>query len=81
MLNAEVKLFPNPANNIVNLELSEQYQNVNIEVTSLSGQLVFQNIFASSENIQLNVAEFETGVYFVKIVTENKTGLKKLVIQ
>jgi len=78
-LNAEGNLFPNPAHDFVNVALTGQYQHVIIEVISLSGQLILQDNFASSENIQLNIAELKAGIYFVKIITEHKTGLQKLV--
>jgi hypothetical protein len=65
-----LKVYPNPANEIVNINL----QNNNIEnciITNALGQTVY--------NIQLNISHLNTGVYFVKVRSDNGSYTAKFI--
>ncbi|WP_181369425.1 fibronectin type III domain-containing protein [Flavobacterium album] len=74
-LEAAVKLYPNPANNVVNID--SQLSNISkVEVYSVLGTKVME-----SANTQLNVENLSDGIYMVKIYAGNKSVTKKLVVQ
>ncbi|MCB0802994.1 MAG: T9SS type A sorting domain-containing protein [Flavobacteriales bacterium] len=76
----DLTLYPNPTDNVIYLKSS-----LNItswELTNNLGQAVLNGIFANSKNIHsIDVNSVETGVYYLKIVTENKTIIKKIIKQ
>jgi uncharacterized repeat protein (TIGR01451 family) len=64
----QLKVFPNPANEILNINL----QNNNIEnciITNALGQTVYNsaNEINANHKIQLNISNLSAGVYFVKV--------------
>ncbi len=68
----QLKVFPNPANEILNINL----QNNNIEnciITNALGQTVYNsaNEINGNHKIQLNIADLNVGVYFVKVRSGN----------
>jgi aminopeptidase N len=63
--NAAVSVFPNPAKNSISIAgLSPEIHK--IEVFSSNGQLVISQI-ANTSNINLNVLELNSGIYYLKI--------------
>ncbi len=77
--NAEVniKLFPNPAYTVLNIEiLNGQYDE--ILVYSMTGQLVGQ-IDPSSEQLTMDVSNLATGMYFVRFISEGLATTKRFI--
>ena len=73
-----VEIFPNPSSNIVNLVSND---NINkVFITNIIGQSVYQKEF-NNTNIQLNVSNFESGIYLIRVYTDNDIYTKKLQIK
>ena len=72
-----LNLFPNPASDILNINLSNaNFKNSNIVVYNLSGMEVIKSIM-NGASAQLNIETLGSGVYFVKVSNEN--GFSKTV--
>jgi hypothetical protein len=80
-LSTQLNVFPNPANGIVNVSLTQELGNAEVEITSLSGQLVLSETIESTNNASIDVSKLETGVYILKLAADNRVGIKKLVIE
>ena len=61
--------FPNPATEVVNIELNEHFIG-NILVYDLSGRMVIENDVNGTE-CQLNISNLSTGNYFYRVMTGN----------
>ena len=68
--------YPNPVNDVLNLEYSENI--TGIEVYSLVGQRVISGQY-NSNNVQLNLSQLASGTYMVKVSTENASKTIKVV--
>ncbi len=69
-LAANIKVYPNPSNGVVSLEVTTaQATDLNITVSNIQGQEIYRNIVKSTishkENIDLS--EFGQGLYFLKV--------------
>lgn len=74
----EVNIYPNPAKDLVHINTSSDVEK--IQLIGISGQQIFeQNTFGNQTSI--NVAEIETGIYFVRIFSPSKVITRKLVIE
>ncbi len=71
----EVYVYPNPAQNELTVSSAERISE--IEITNLLGQTVYINEYFSKE-IQMDVADLPSGLYFIKI---NRTVVKKFIKQ
>lgn len=69
-------MYPNPANDKLNLQF-EDWQNVKaINITEMSGKLVLhQDMYTK----QIDVQSFERGIYFISIVTTNSSCTQKFI--
>ncbi len=63
-----IKIYPNPATDQLFIETSLQ-ENFEIEIFDARGRIVFNSIFNSNTNISL--INFSSGIYFMKIISEN----------
>jgi len=71
-------IYPNPADDLVNIVSA--YDIDKITVMNYVGQLVDQVNTIENNQIELNVASFEEGVYFLKIETTEGVVTKKITI-
>ena len=72
---AKVVLYPNPAKD--NITIFGIATDAKIEVFSTLGQKVFEQNFTGEKSINLNLT---SGIYLAKITADNKTTIKKIVI-
>ena len=84
--NSSLKLFPNPATDLVNIEIDiEKGENLNLEIYSIAGKLVkSQSLgFVSNGNqiLPIYVGDLEKGNYIMNINGEAFSNAGKLLIQ
>ena len=68
-----IKIYPNPVNDILNISgRSEKY---NIEIYSLTGQKLYQDLNVSKIDMSL----YSDGIYIIKISDQNSTSTKRVI--
>ena len=70
-------IYPNPANDFVKIS-ANSIQLSSVRVYSYLGMLV-EEIEADSKEVEINISEYKSGVYFVEVHTDNGIVTKKLV--
>ena len=68
-----VTVYPNPANDIIRVELQNIASVQRIDIYDVTGKLM-----VSSNETEINVSGLESGMYFVNIVTEKGILTKKI---
>jgi hypothetical protein len=62
------KIYPNPANTVINIEMRNQIPGVKlIEIWNAFGQKVLTTELFDTDVVQINVNEFPVGLYFIQI--------------
>jgi len=78
-------LFPNPANDVVQLAMSsDKRQDLKVAVYNFSGMLIEMKMFSlkqGSNVFTMETDKWQPGSYIVQLITQNQTVHKKLVIQ
>lgn len=75
----EIKLFPNPASNIVSLAIPLQYSNATLRIFNINGKLMYhQKLQSGLQNV--SIANFADGLYNVVIEKGLKRFSGKLVV-
>ena len=73
-LNADVNIYPNPTNNIININIKSQNREQLIyTLTDVSGRIIEKgnwNIGRSTSVFSVNISEYNNGVYFLNLKTE-----------
>lgn len=71
-----VKVYPNPAKDILNIELPKDIKNFNLEITDMNGRLII-----SKENeTKINVSGLANGAYLATITTKDSKAVRKIII-
>ncbi len=78
-----LSIYPNPAKASVSIQLPENSASSTVHVIDLQGRTVLKNTTEanSGARYELNTASLKSGIYFVKIATQKKTYMAKLVIE
>jgi ELWxxDGT repeat protein len=75
----KVKIFPNPSNGKINLSISDNSQLINIKIYNVLGANILNVIPESADFVDLS--KLNSGIYFIKITTENFIETKKIIIK
>ena len=75
----DVKLYPNPANNVVNIEFDETLDQVTL--FTMDGKVVTTNQNLAPGVNQLNLESLPRGTYLLQIVKGDQVAIKKLIRQ
>ena len=69
----DLSIYPNPVVDVLNI-VADEY--LTAEIYNVNGQLIL-----SSNLKTINVSDFEQGIYFIKVTTQNGSAVKKVVIE
>jgi hypothetical protein len=80
---SQFNLFPNPAKDLLNvdLNLSETAENATVTMFDINGRIIEQHNYSNvkQQNIQFNVANLSAGFYFVRIQSELGVQTKEFI--
>jgi PKD repeat protein len=72
-MNSNISLYPNPAHDVINLECPI---NSNVQLLNVTGQTI-QVITNSNSKEIININELNTGVYFIRVVSNDNVSILK----
>lgn len=76
-----LKVFPNPANNTLNIELQDDSKGQKqVLLYTANGMIVYTDTFVGSTT-QINVSEFNSGIYIVEVGNEGNYVSRKVSIK
>lgn len=77
--NRKVKVFPNPADTYIRITPHAATKNSRVDIYSIDGRLIKSGRLSSSG--QMNIGDFEAGVYILTLSTEQDTHALKFIKQ
>ncbi|MCD4683583.1 MAG: T9SS type A sorting domain-containing protein, partial [Bacteroidales bacterium] len=72
------QIFPNPSNDVINIEAG--YPIDRIQIFDIRGRHLLSKTI-NQKKIQIDVSRFESGIYFISLEIEEKTILRKIVVE
>ncbi|MEO9952856.1 T9SS type A sorting domain-containing protein [Nonlabens sp.] len=78
LVNNEIKLFPNPATDVINVSSSILTVN-NLKLVDLNGRVVMEKSI-QNENSSLNVSDVASGIYLLNVTTGDTISTKRVII-
>ena len=77
-----IRVFPQPAKNSLNIQVKLNNNEINIlDLYNSQGKILLSNVLnKNSENINLDVSQFKSGIYFIKVHSKNNLYTKKVQI-
>ena len=78
-MDASISIYPNPNNGLFTVNAEDATAQMQINIYNSNGQLVFSKSF-DSNNTQIDLSNFATGLYSVNVVTEHANSTKTITI-
>ena len=75
------KIYPNPAKATLYIQMDNFYSNVEVSIYDVQGKQIGLSKTLNSNITELDVSNFESGIYFVKLSNDEVLVTEKLVIQ
>jgi hypothetical protein len=77
--NNKIKVYPNPANDVLFVEVSET---VDIQLQDMNGRTVFMKArINANEKLEIDVTKLVNGIYLMRIYNDEFNSIQKVVIQ
>jgi len=78
--NLNISIYPNPANDKIFIETYNQKESLNLKIFTTTGQVVLTKKITNAVE-QIDLSGFSAGIYFVKIQSDNKMIVQKIIKQ
>lgn len=77
----QLLIYPNPANDFVNISLSDMNEGVSLQVFNSNGNLIGFETISMNNTMKINTSDYPKGLYFVKVTASTKTYSGKFIVQ
>ncbi|MDG1501704.1 MAG: T9SS type A sorting domain-containing protein, partial [Ulvibacter sp.] len=82
LLDSGIILYPNPANQTVNISVTQASGNANVSIFDINGRLIITKEISLDTTTSLDVSQVKSGVYLVQVTAqEGFTKTTKLIIE
>jgi Secretion system C-terminal sorting domain len=71
---ANFNVLPNPANDVITLSSKEKLES--FEIIDIQGKIIIKDNFIENS---INISALQTGIYFLKVIINDKFFTKKFV--
>jgi hypothetical protein len=75
-----VMIYPNPAKDVINVELAERCENVSWTLVNVNGQVVKKS-YEQYDSFVIKLDEINSGLYFLNLDIDGKQMMKKIVVE
>ena len=76
--NNELKIFPNPADEYLNIHLAGSNKKISFEIYNILGERVISKQLLSEQKI--NIRELPAGIYILRMLSEKFHYFKKFIV-
>ncbi len=76
-----IVIFPNPTKGLINITFTETDKDARVDVMNSCGQMIISKAINNQNQTTLDLSGLVKGMYFIKVQTENKVMVKKIVIE
>lgn len=78
-LGSNIKIYPNPSDNMVNIDFSSSLVVDNISLLDMQGRVLNTILLPTKSTVEMDLSSFADGIYFIKIVSNQGTSIDKIV--
>lgn len=72
-------VYPNPSISDVNLNLSKNIDQLEVQLYDVTGRLIFVSDYKNIQNIKLNIKELKPGNYIINLIYAKEKIVKKII--
>lgn len=79
IFNPKVSIYPNPTNNICNVDISDYNENISYKVVSMEGKIIQQDQNIVTNSLAIDLSNNSSGIYFLKLYNANSNKVFKII--
>ena len=76
-----LSIFPNPAEDVLNIKLPNQTLPVSVQLVDVNGQVVYQQEAVTGNELSIDVSGYRSGVYVLVVESGSKVTKRKVMIR
>lgn len=82
LLNA-IKIYPNPVNTVLKLELpvDQRMNELNVQLKDVIGRSISSNLIVNQDGLTIDTQWLKSGIYFIQLKLGQKERIKKILVQ
>ena len=80
VLEEGIALYPNPATDVVNISNNSPISLEKVDVIDINGRLILSKELNNYSTERISVNQLRSGIYFFRIIGDNATATKKIII-
>lgn len=61
------KIYPNPTDDLLNIEFTQSMKNLAIQITSITGQVLYSNQYPQINKLEYQTAPLAKGIYIIRL--------------
>lgn len=77
----DIIIYPNPVDQLLNIEFDKEYSNINLRLIDSKGQIIAQETKTKENHISLDVSWLRSGTYYIEIVTSETTNVYEFIVK
>ncbi len=78
----KVNIYPNPANNMVNIDfITKLPKDAKLTILNSTGRIIDENISLNDIINTINISKYAKGIYLFKITTTSQVSVNKIIIE
>jgi len=77
--NIQLKIYPNPISRLVQLRIDHFAEHLNLDCYSMDGKLI-EKLNLNNKYSQIDISNWESGIYYLKIYSTDNYEIRKLII-
>jgi len=74
-----ISLYPNPTTTTLNIDIKNTVSSGTIEVHDILGKRVLSQAISSNDTLEINVSDWNSGLYLIKISSANSIETKRFI--
>ncbi|MFK7904169.1 MAG: T9SS type A sorting domain-containing protein [Chitinophagales bacterium] len=79
--NIDFYLFPNPANNHINVQFAASMEGYVAEILNNQQQSVYKKVAIEGEELKINISHLPTGIYFFTLTKEGEIHNRQFIVE
>jgi hypothetical protein len=78
---SEIQVFPNPAKNVLNIELDQKSDETTVALYDIAGKMVMEKK-VTEKSFSINTQPYARGIYLLKVYDSNKQiAIRKIILE
>ena len=77
--NNGIRIFPNPVDNTLVIDLGDEYRNIRVQLTDVGGRTMHVTSYQQKRIIRMDLGFLENGIYFLQLSSDHRQFVERII--